>query len=105
MSIPTPICLKNGRNTAYLAKMAAWSSIRSSAFGIVEGMQIQGDETGIAQLKELAKENKEYLKYLINEARSNTDHLTSYRGGNGVKYAVKIDVKTQTITVRPAQDD
>lgn len=65
-------------------------------------MQLAGDETAIAQLKELAKDNKEYLKYLVNEARSNTDHATSYRGKDGVKYSLKLDLASQTITVAPA---
>ena len=70
----------------------------------LHAMHLDGDESGIGQLKELVKENKEYLKFLVNEARSNADHTTTFRGKNGVKYRLKLELASGNLHVEPAAD-
>jgi hypothetical protein len=49
-------------------------------------MRLVGDEDGIAALKELVAGHREYLKFLLSEAGSNTDHAASFRGPDGVRW-------------------
>jgi hypothetical protein len=66
-------------------------------------MQLLGDPDGIAELKVLHAQNKEYLKFLIGEARSNTDLLAPFTGKSGSKYILRLDPKTGDLHVeRPA---
>ena len=67
-------------------------------------MHLAGDAGGIGQLKELVTENKEYLKFLVGEARSNADHATTFRGKNGVKYRIKLDLASGNLNVEPAPE-
>ena len=67
-------------------------------------MHLAGDAGGIGQLKELVTENKEYLKFLVGEARSNADHATTFRGKNGVKYRIKLDLASGNLNVARDQD-
>ena len=64
-------------------------------------MRLVGDPEGIAQLKALHGQNKEYLKFLVGEAKSNTDLQTSFVGANGQRYLLKVDPRTGDLEVEP----
>lgn len=67
-------------------------------------MKLEGDEEGIAQLKALHAENKTYMKFLVDEARTNTDLKTEFRGGNGTRYMLTLDLKTGDLVVSVAEN-
>lgn len=57
-------------------------------------MKLEGDQTGLAALKALAEKDREYLKFLIREAQSNTDLCTQFSSSDGKKYRLRFDPKT-----------
>lgn len=64
-------------------------------------MQLRGDPDGIAALKELHAENKTYMKFLVGEARSNTDRTAIFTSKGGVKFALTVDVASGDLVVHP----
>ena len=62
-------------------------------------MELGGDPSAIAQLKELTSENKEFFKFLVSEARTNADHSTIFTGKDGSKYRLKIVAAKNLIEV------
>ena len=50
-----------------------------------------GDPQGIAQLKALHAKDKESMKFLVGEAKSNTDLTAPFVGGDGVRYMLKVE--------------
>jgi hypothetical protein len=64
-------------------------------------MRLVGDPEGIAQLKALHVQNKEYLKFLVGEAKSNTDLQAPFIGGNGERYLLKVDPRSGDLEVVP----
>lgn len=64
-----------------------------------------GDADGIEQLKAIAKDNREYFVFLINETRSNTDNTATFTGGDGVKYVLRLDVAADRLEVARAPKD
>ncbi len=51
-------------------------------------MKLTGDQQGIEELKKLREKDIEYLKFLLQEAKTNTDLRTSFRGTDGQKYII-----------------
>lgn len=51
-------------------------------------MKLVGDPEGLAALKELSQHNRDYLKFLITEAGSNTDHSAGFTGPDGRKWTL-----------------
>jgi hypothetical protein len=45
-------------------------------------MRLVGDPDGIAALKQLVAEHRDYLKFLIAEARSASDHRAPFKAGD-----------------------
>lgn len=64
-------------------------------------MELTGDPAGIAALKALAAADKSYLKFLINEARSNTDLCTRFTDASGAHWVLRIDPATGNLVVEP----
>ncbi|MHB8419573.1 MAG: hypothetical protein ACYDCL_15970 [Myxococcales bacterium] len=62
-------------------------------------MRLTGDEGGIQALKALSQKDGEYLKFLIREARSNTDLRTRFKSPEGVAYVLQVDPKTGDLSV------
>ena len=65
-------------------------------------MKLVGNEDGIAALKQLHVENSEYLKFLVGEAQSNTDHTAVFKAKDGKHYTLRIDVATGDLDVQPS---
>lgn len=63
-------------------------------------MKLSGDVKGIAALKALSQKDSEYLKFLIREARSNTDLCTRFKGDDGVAFVLQVDAVTGDLTVK-----
>jgi len=49
-------------------------------------MNLVGDEGGIAALQEMKTSNKDYLKFMIQEARTVFERHVDFKGGDGVAY-------------------
>ncbi|MBI4705075.1 MAG: hypothetical protein HY744_28545 [Deltaproteobacteria bacterium] len=62
-------------------------------------MRLLGDPEGIAQLKALHAEDKQYLKFLVGEARTNTDLAAPFKGKNGLRYVLRLDPRTGELHV------
>lgn len=64
-------------------------------------MKLSGDEEGIAELKKMQQERKDYLKYLITEAKTNTDLSTTFKNSEGTKkFRLSYDRKSGELTVK-----
>ena len=62
-------------------------------------MQLSGDADGLSALKVLQEKNREYLKFLIQEAKTVFEHHVDFKGESGAQFRLKYDVKTGAFTV------
>jgi hypothetical protein len=65
--------------------------------------RLSGDPAGIAALKEMASTHREFLKYLITEARTNSDHCATFQAENGTKWVLHLDMATGKLEVSAAE--
>lgn len=65
-------------------------------------MKLVGDPEAIAVLKDLHQNNPGFLKALVDDARSTTDHATTFRDDSGARYRMTLDVTTGELKVEPA---
>jgi hypothetical protein len=65
-------------------------------------MKLTGDADGIAHLKAMHAENKEYLKFLVGEAKSSTDLRSTFKTKDGRKFVLRLDLATGDLDVQPA---
>lgn len=77
--------------------------VRADAlFGYDHGVALPkptGDPEGIEAIKTIAKERREYFVFLINEAKSNTDHTAVFTGADGRKYQLTINLAADQLEV------
>lgn len=69
------------------------------AGGYNRRVELTGDQAGIAALKALKDKNREYLKFLLGEIRSNTDLKTTFKADDGQAYVVTLEPKSNVLTV------
>lgn len=62
-------------------------------------MKLEGDEEGIAVLKAMHAKDKTYLKFLVGEAKTNTDLKTTFKGEDGRAFVLRVDVMTGNLVV------
>ena len=65
-------------------------------------MKLIGDPEGLAALKELSQHNRDYLKFLIAEAGTNTNHTASFSGPDGTKWLLIAKPGTGELEVKRA---
>ena len=65
-------------------------------------MKLTGDPTAIAALKKMHQANPGFMKALIDDARTTTDHITFFRDGEGVRYKLALDPNTGDLHLSPA---
>ncbi|MBI5511602.1 MAG: hypothetical protein HY903_22835 [Deltaproteobacteria bacterium] len=65
-------------------------------------MKLTGHADGIAALKAIHAEDKEYMKFLVGEAKSNADLKASFKTKDGRKFVLKVDLVTGDLDVEPA---
>lgn len=75
------------------------SLVSRNSQGRLRKVELHGDPGGIAALKMIKEKNRDYLKFLLGEIRSNTDLKTTFKSDDGNKYAVVLDPKANTLTV------
>lgn len=64
-------------------------------------MKLEGDEDGVRALKALAAQDKNQIKFLIQEAKTNTDRRTTFKGLDGSSWVLRIDIVTGDLVVEP----
>ncbi len=64
-------------------------------------MKLEGDEEGIAILKAMHARDKDYLKMLVGEARTNTDLKATFKSDDGKRFVLRVDVATGNLVVEP----
>ena len=57
-------------------------------------MKLTGDPDGLAALKTFQEGNRDYLKFLIQEARSVFEHHVDFKGPDGAQFRLHFDVRT-----------
>jgi len=63
-------------------------------------MQLHGDAEGIAALKALVTEHRDYMKFLIGEARTSSNHAAVFTGADGRKWELRLKLDTGDLEVR-----
>jgi hypothetical protein len=63
-------------------------------------VKLVGDAEGIAVLKALVAEHRDYLKFLIAEAGTNSDHHAPFRAQDGTKYELVAHPESSELEVR-----
>jgi hypothetical protein len=63
-------------------------------------VKLTGDEHGVAALKELAADNRDYLKFLLTEAQSNSDRAAPFRAKDGEKWELVVHPESGDLEVR-----
>jgi hypothetical protein len=64
-------------------------------------INLGGDAEGIAALKALVVEHRDYMKFLITEARSNLNHAAVFTGADGRKWELRLKMDTGDLEVHP----
>jgi hypothetical protein len=62
-------------------------------------MNLTGDPAGLAALKAFQEGNREYLKFLIQEAKSVFEHHVDFKAADGAQFRLVYDVKTGAFRV------
>ncbi len=63
-------------------------------------MKLTGDPEGLEELKRIKEENLFYLKFIMKEAKSNTDNTTIFKDKTGKqKYRLFYDPATDSFNV------
>ncbi len=63
-------------------------------------MKLTGDPVGLEELKRIKEENIFYLKFIIKEAKSNTDYTANFKDKTGKqKYKLCYDPAMDSFTV------
>ncbi|HEY8428847.1 MAG TPA: hypothetical protein VIL20_10750 [Sandaracinaceae bacterium] len=65
-------------------------------------MKLEGDADGIAALKAMHAKDKDYLKMLVGEARTNTDLKATFRSEDGRRFVLRVDPASGNLVVEPA---
>jgi hypothetical protein len=64
-------------------------------------VKLEGDEEGIGVLKAMHDKDKDYLKMLVAEARTNTDLKATFRSEEGKLFVLRVDLKSGNLIVEP----
>jgi hypothetical protein len=60
---------------------------------------LTGDPDGLTALKALQERNRDYLKFLIQEARTVFEHHVDFKSEGGARFRLHFDMKTGAFTV------
>ncbi len=66
-------------------------------------MKLTGDAEGIEMLRALHADNKEYLKFLVGEAKSNSDLCARFKDKDGKAWTLRLDMATGDLEVTPGE--
>ena len=57
-------------------------------------MNLTGDPDGLTALKKMQESNRDYLKFLIQEAKTVFEHHVDFKSEQGAQFRLTFDVKT-----------
>ena len=57
-------------------------------------MNLTGDPGGLAVLKSFQENNRDYLKFLIQEAKTVFEHHVDFKSADGAQFRLLFDMKT-----------
>jgi hypothetical protein len=60
---------------------------------------MKGDPDGLAALKALQERNRDYLKFLIQEAKTVFEHHVDFKAEDGAWFRLRFDMRTGAFTV------
>jgi hypothetical protein len=63
-------------------------------------MRLIGDPDGIAALKAHVTEHRDYMKFLLTEAQSNTNHVAVFKAADGGHWELFLHVESGELEVR-----
>jgi hypothetical protein len=63
-------------------------------------MRLIGDPAGIEALKALVGEHRDYMKFLIGEAQSNTNHAAVFKAADGTAWELFLHLESGDLEVR-----
>ena len=66
---------------------------------MVSRVNLTGDPAGLAALKAMQEGNREYLKFLIQEAKTVFEHHVDFKAADGAQFRLSYDVKTGAFRV------
>jgi len=64
--------------------------------------KVGGDAQGVEILKGLATANPEYMRFLLTEVRTNTDHAATFKSKDGDGYRLTLELATGHLVVTKA---
>jgi hypothetical protein len=65
-------------------------------------VKLEGDADGIAALKAMHAKDKDYVKMLVGEARTNTDLKAPFKAEDGRRFVLRLDPMTGNLRVESA---
>jgi len=63
-------------------------------------VKLTGDPDGVNALKALAEEHRDYIKFLITEAQSNTDHAAKFKANDGTHWALVVHPESGDLEIK-----
>jgi hypothetical protein len=64
-------------------------------------VKLSGDPDAVRALKAMHQKNPGFMKALLDDARSTTDHQTTFRDDAGVRYRLTLDPNTGDLNIVP----
>ena len=65
-------------------------------------MNLAGDPAGLEELKKIKKERKDFLKFLITEAKTSFDRRAGFKGSDGREWYLYYDAGSDELRVEAA---
>jgi hypothetical protein len=64
-------------------------------------MNLVGNPEGVLELKKIREERKEYLKFLITEAKTSFSRSATFKGSDGRTWKITFDGQKDEMSVEP----
>lgn len=100
-SLPAPSPPATSASTAvrghFTPQSQRWPKALTS--GYAARVKLEGDQEGIDVLHAMHEKDKTYLKFLVGEAKSNTDLKTTFKADDGRRFVLRVDLKSGNLVV------
>ena len=67
-------------------------------------MNLVGDPTGLRELKRMKDERKDFLRFLITEAKTSFSRSAEFKGGDGRKWKLNYHGQRDELEIQPAEE-
>lgn len=65
-------------------------------------MNLVGDPTGLEELKKIKEERKDFLKFLITEAKTSFTRSATFKGSDGRQWKLTFNGQRDELAVEPS---